>query len=109
MNYSKLSMLWCWWHLLLSSQKDFTKTKRKRHRPWCEDDTCTLGLGVVWVIAADHHGASGIMFSSATGVNLLTKKVEDKYIGRCKTPLKLIPIDYFLSFPAATHKITNIF
>ncbi len=50
----------------------------KWHHPWCGDDTYPLGWGVgmhqaiLWVKAADHHVASGIKFSSATGVNFLT-------------------------------------
>ena len=52
--------------MILALLKDCAKTKRKLHRPWCGDDTCTLGLGIgmhqamVWSKAADHHGASGI-------------------------------------------------
>ena len=30
---------------------------------------------MVWAKAAHHHGASGITFSSATGVNFFTQKV----------------------------------
>jgi len=62
--------------VLLAPQKDCAKTKLKWHHPWCGDDTCTLGWGIgmhqaiVWVKVTDHHGASGIMFSSATGVNV---------------------------------------
>ncbi len=46
--------------------------------PWCEDETCVLGWGVVmhqvmvWAIAADHHGALGIAFSSATRCDFFT-------------------------------------
>jgi hypothetical protein len=96
--------------VLLAPQKNCAKNKRKWHHPWCGEDTCTLGWGVgmhqaiVWVEAADHHGASGISFSSAAGagVKFLTQKVsykyhgtflrnfEDKYNGHCKIPLKLV-------------------
>ena len=66
--------------------KECAQTKRKWHHSWCEDDTCALGWGVVmhqvvvWAKAADHHGASGIAFSSATRVILLTQKVSQKYV-----------------------------
>ena len=65
----------------LASLKDCAQAKRKWHCPWCGGDTCTLGLGIgmqqvmVWVKAAEHHGESGITFSSATGVIFLTHKV----------------------------------
>jgi hypothetical protein len=53
----------------------------KWHCPWCEDNTCVLGWGIgmhkvmVWAKAADHHGASGIEFSSATRVEKGPTKV----------------------------------
>jgi len=51
MNYSKTwkvaYLMWWWWHVPLVHQKDCTQTKRKWHCPWCEDDTCALGWGVV--------------------------------------------------------------
>jgi hypothetical protein len=65
-------------------QKDCAKTKRKWHRPWCGDDTCTLSWGVgmhqaiVWVKAADHHVASIITFSSAIRFIFLTQTVSSK-------------------------------
>ena len=68
-------------YMLLPPQKNCAKTKCKWHRPWCGDDTSRLGWGVgmhqamEWAKAAHHHGASGITFSSATGVNFLTQKV----------------------------------
>jgi hypothetical protein len=90
--------------------EELRQKKRKWHHPWCGEDTCTLGWGIgmhqaiVWVKAADHHGASGITFSSVAGagVDFLTQKVshkyhgtflrkfEDKYNGHCKIPLKLV-------------------
>jgi len=72
--------MWWWWHVLLAPQKDWAKTKRKWHHPWCGDDTHTLGWGVgmhqvmVWAKAADHQGASGIAFSPATRMIFLPKK-----------------------------------
>ncbi len=75
-------------YMLLPPQKNCAKTKCKWHRPWCGDDTSRLGWGVgmhqamVWAKAAHHHGASGITFSSATGVNFFYPKsiVEVWYI-----------------------------
>ena len=67
--------------MLLALWKDCAKTVRKWHCPWCGDDTCMLGLGVgmhqgmVLAKTADHHGASGIAFSTATRVIFLTQKV----------------------------------
>ena len=50
MNYSKTWIVafsrWFWWHVLLAPQKNCAKTKHKWHRPWCGDDTCTLGWGI---------------------------------------------------------------
>ena len=72
---------WWWWHVSLAPQKDCTKIKREWHCQWCEDDTCVLGWGVVmhhvmvWAKAADHHGASGIVFSAATRVKIGQTKV----------------------------------
>jgi hypothetical protein len=46
--------------------KEFNKTKRTRHRSWCEDDAYVLGWGVikpqtmVEAKAARHHGDSGL-------------------------------------------------
>ena len=57
------------------------QTKCKWHRPWCKDDTCMLGWGIimhqamVWAKAADHHGASGIAFSAGTRVKIGQTKV----------------------------------
>ncbi len=66
--------------MILALLKDYTKTKRKLHHPWCGDNTCTLNLGVgmhqvmVWSKAADQHGASGIAFSAATRVDFFDPK-----------------------------------
>jgi proteasome lid subunit RPN8/RPN11 len=38
-------------------------------------DIKQLSFAIVWVKAADHHGASGITLSSATGVNFATQNV----------------------------------
>ena len=67
--------------MLLAPQKDCAKTKRKRHRPWCVDDTCVLGWGVgmrqamVWAKAADHHGAAEAWSGVATEATIRTRKV----------------------------------
>jgi hypothetical protein len=66
--------------VILALLKDCAKTKRKLHRPWCGDDTCTLGLGVgmhqamVWSKAADYHGKSDIAFNAATRVDVFDPK-----------------------------------
>jgi hypothetical protein len=60
---------------------DCAQTKRKWHRPWCEDDTCTLGWGIVmhqvmvWAKAADQHGCFRHKISAETRVNFMTQKV----------------------------------
>jgi hypothetical protein len=42
--------------------RDYAQTKRKRHRPWCEDGAYALGLGVLTPLimvgakAARRHG-----------------------------------------------------
>ena len=51
----------------------YAQTKRKRHRPWCEDGAYALGLGVltphtmVGAKAAPRHGC----VYSQTGLNLV--------------------------------------
>ena len=50
-----------WWggHVALDPQKYCAQIKHKLHCPWCEDDTCVLGWGIimhevmVWARAAD--------------------------------------------------------
>ena len=65
----------------VAPQMDCAQTKRKWHRPWCEDDTCTLGWGIVmhqvmvWAKAADHHGCFRHKISAETRVNFMTQKV----------------------------------
>ena len=62
-------------------QMDCAQTQRKWHHPWCEDDTCTLGWGIVmhqvmvWAKAADHHGCFRHKISAETRVNCMTQKV----------------------------------
>jgi len=51
--------------------------------PWCEDDTCMLGWGIVmhqvmvWAKATDHHGCfrHKISVSAETRVNFMSQKV----------------------------------
>ncbi len=56
-------------------------TRPQGLRPWCGDETYALGWGAalpqakVWVKAADHHGASEIISSAATGKYFWTQKV----------------------------------
>jgi hypothetical protein len=47
--------------------KDFSKTKRTRHRSWCGDDAYVLDWGIikphamVGAKAACHHGDTGLL------------------------------------------------
>jgi hypothetical protein len=65
----------------LIPQMDCAQTKLKWHPSWCEDDTCTLGWGVImhqamiWAKAADHHGCFGHRISAETKVNFMTQKI----------------------------------
>jgi hypothetical protein len=60
---------------------DGAQPKCKWHCPWCGDDTCVLGWGVVMhqtmisAKAADHHGCFGHRISVETRVNFMTYKV----------------------------------